>query len=55
MPDLQNIELIQRDLSKRSEKIRRAKERYLVQLEEIGVSEEEADLLLGSGDGPKKL
>jgi superfamily I DNA and RNA helicase len=41
-PDLKKVETIQRDLSKREERARKAKEKYLREMAELGISEEEA-------------
>lgn len=45
MPDLKEVEFIQRDLSNRAAKAKEAREAYLAQLEELGLTEAEADEL----------
>lgn len=52
MPDLEKIDLIQRDISKKQARLKKIRDAYLKQLREQGVSEEEAlDLLLEEQGG----
>jgi superfamily I DNA and RNA helicase len=56
LPDLRQVDLIQRDLSDRTDKLKRAREEYLAQLAEIGFSEEEAEeALQGFSHEPKRI
>ena len=54
MPDLKRVELIQRDLGKRTARIKRAKEKFLKQLADIGVSEDEVELYIDQFDHEDK-
>jgi superfamily I DNA and RNA helicase len=54
MPDLAKVEIIQRDLSKTAAKVKKARENYLKQLEQIGVSEDEIDQFLEASTNGKK-
>jgi Holliday junction resolvasome RuvABC DNA-binding subunit len=50
------VNLIQRDLSDRTDKLKKARDEYLAQLAEIGFSEEEAEeALQGVSHEPKRL
>jgi superfamily I DNA and RNA helicase len=56
LPDLKQVELIQRDLSDRTDRLKKVREEYLTQLAEIGFSEEEAEeALQGFSHEPKRL
>jgi superfamily I DNA and RNA helicase len=56
LPDLRQVNLIQRDLSDRTDKLKKARDEYLAQLAEIGFSEEEAEeALQGVSHEPKRL
>ena len=48
MPDLEKVETIQRDLSERSVKAQRIREKYLKELREVGYSEDEIVELLSA-------
>ncbi|MBX3514821.1 MAG: DEAD/DEAH box helicase [Xanthobacteraceae bacterium] len=56
MPDLRQVNLIQRDLSEKTEKLKKAREEYLAQLDDIGMSEDEAlETIRGFNNEPKRL
>ncbi|MEN5220728.1 ATP-binding domain-containing protein [Stenotrophomonas sp. TWI602] len=54
MPDLQNINFIQRDLGKKQAAIKKIRDQYLRKLELEGFTEDEALGLLEEGDGPTR-
>jgi superfamily I DNA and RNA helicase len=56
VPDRTKVDMIQHDISKRTEKVRRARNLYLEQLDQLGVSEEEAGRYIeGGARGSKKI
>jgi superfamily I DNA and RNA helicase len=56
VPDRTKVDMIQHDISRRTEKVKRVRSQYLEQLDQLGISEGEvAQYVQGSGRGSKKI
>jgi superfamily I DNA and RNA helicase len=51
MPDLERVELIQRDMSKKQERLKRIRDQYLRELQKQGFTEDQALELLQEDAG----
>jgi superfamily I DNA and RNA helicase len=56
VPDRTKVDMIQHDISRRTEKVKRVRSQYLDQLDQLGISEGEvAQYVEGGGRGSKKI